>query len=196
MNIKARTYIRPLGMFSEKGFDEHLKLYHKYVENVNQDYDTADVKAMDTYSANGVMLHELYFEQLSQEPDVWEPQWYVTDEMFDTLRKPYDERQDAYDDFKAEFSLLAMSKAIKNRGWVAWIYDELTDDYRLVTMDAHNEGLPYGCHVILILDMYEHAYFYDYGVEKSVYIENFFGSIDWNVIEERIKKQMWIGQTI
>ncbi len=39
---------------------------------------------------------------------------------------------------------------------------------------------------LLVLDMYEHAYFLQYADNKGEYIRNFMRNIDWSIVKDRI----------
>jgi len=44
-------------------------------------------------------------------------------------------------------------------------------------------------HWVLAIDMWEHAFVYDYPTsEKKKYVEAFFENLNWEVIEENFKK--------
>jgi Fe-Mn family superoxide dismutase len=67
---------------------------------------------------------------------------------------------------------------------VLW-YDK--KDKRLLTswIDEQHIGELNGCEMILALDMWEHAYIYDYASsEKKKYVEAFFENLNWEVVEE------------
>lgn len=172
--LDTQQYNRPSILYTERGFEEHIKLYYNYVKNVNENKSKA---IANTYSINGTYMHELFFEQFGGSNGA------ISFSVQQALIKM---NYSGISDFKISFSALA--KGLKNKGWVAWIFDELTGEFKLVSMNAHDENLPYNCKVLLILDMYEHAYFMDYGTDKDLYIDNFFKVIDWNVIEKRIKR--------
>ena len=38
---------------------------------------------------------------------------------------------------------------------------------------------------ILALDVFEHAFFIDFGAAKAAYIEKFFANLDWSDVEKR-----------
>ena len=45
--------------------------------------------------------------------------------------------------------------------------------------------------MLLALDMWEHAYIYDFpSSEKKKYIETFFENLNWKVVEENFKKAL------
>ena len=53
--------------------------------------------------------------------------------------------------------------------------------------DIHSDGV-WNAIPLLILDVYEHAYFIDYATARKKYIETFFDNIDWNTVNARIEK--------
>jgi len=175
--IAPKLYTCPEHLYTKKQFEEHIKLYHIYVNNVN---DNRGQSVGNPYSINGVYLHELFFEQFGS-ADGAIP-FSIQNILNDMGYK---------DTFQFEEMFVALGTALKNKGWVAFILDELTDEFKLVSMNAHDENLPYNCSILLILDMYEHAYFMDYGVNKVWYIRNFFKCIDWNVVDKRIRKAIY-----
>ncbi|GAW93502.1 hypothetical protein KKC1_26330 [Calderihabitans maritimus] len=40
---------------------------------------------------------------------------------------------------------------------------------------------------LLVLDVYEHAYFIDYGTNRAAYIEAFMQNIDWEPVRARYR---------
>jgi Fe-Mn family superoxide dismutase len=44
-----------------------------------------------------------------------------------------------------------------------------------------------GCTPVLIMDVFEHAYFTDYQLKRADYIESFFANIKRKAVETRLK---------
>ena len=57
-------------------------------------------------------------------------------------------------------------------------------ELRQYNSDAHNQGGVWGCIPIVVLDVYEHAYFIDYGSDRKSYIADFWKNFDWETAEE------------
>ena len=53
-------------------------------------------------------------------------------------------------------------------------------------INEHDVGHRTGCHPILILDVFEHAFLVDYGLERPDYIAALFKHIDWKIAEARL----------
>jgi len=191
MEIKAKHFEHNTMAVSEKQFDQHLKLYSGYVTKTNQisselarDPDTKDANATysryrclkkgETFALDGVILHELYFQNMCNQQKV--PNTKTTEMLNNSFG--------GYEKWSADFTACCEAA----RGWCVLAYEQRTNTYRNLLQDAHDYGVVYMAYPLLVMDMYEHAYFLDYGTNKDEYIKNFLASIDWDVIEKRIDK--------
>ena len=177
---------------------QHKTLYAGYVKSRNdiaQALSTADrvtansrtysqfraLKVAETYAVNGSILHELYFENLATQPMTMGPltQQLIL-ESFGTL-----------DAFKQDF----MASGNSARGWVLTCYS--LDDKRVhnFVLEEHNQHVPVLAMPLLVLDVYEHAYMIDFGIQRPPYLKVFWDAINWNVVEERVKKWVLISTT-
>jgi Fe-Mn family superoxide dismutase len=170
-------------------FDAHMRLYEGYVTNINKideelyqgnpQRDQANTtfsyyrecKRGETFALNGVILHELYFENIggSNAPDQFTK---------DQLEKNFGSMRKWQEDF------IATAKA--SRGWAILTYDQRSNLLRNISLDAHDLGNIAYSAPILVLDMYEHAYFLQYADKKADYINNFMQNINWDVIRRRM----------
>lgn len=185
-------YTDDVKVINRKQFEEHMKLYEGYVDKINEidkrlkdDSDPSKANATyskyrglkrgETYALNGVILHELYFQNIGgsqKEPD--------------KVLMGYIQRDfGSYDNWKMHF--IATAKA--SRGWTVLAYDCRSDRFRNISLDAHDHGNISYSTPILILDVYEHAYFLQYATNKEEYIKNFMDNIDWNMVSQRITLQ-------
>ena len=173
---------------SKRLFDEHQKLYAGYIGKMNE-INTAlandpnraaanatyseyrGLKKGETFALNGVILHELYFENMGDSPK------HMGAATTDLLTRFFG----GADEWKADFIACALSA----RGWCITGYDQRQGVIRNFAQDAHDDGVITMAHPIIALDMYEHAYFMDYGTDKAGYIAKFINNIDWSVVEER-----------
>ncbi|KAK1938648.1 putative Fe,Mn superoxide dismutase [Babesia divergens] len=73
-------------------------------------------------------------------------------------------------------------------GWVWLLYDRATDSLKLAaTKDADNPMRTLMAHPLLVLDVWEHAYYIDYRNDKAKYTEAWFQKINWERVEELVK---------
>jgi len=183
------TYSEDVTVINEEQFNAHMRLYEGYINKMNEidkllkedtDLDQANstyskyrgIKRGETFALNGVILHELYFQNIGgpeSKPD-------------DTVKKYLIQDFGSFEEWEKQF--IATAKA--SRGWVVLAYDVRSKSFRNISLDAHDVGNIAFSTPILVLDMYEHAYFLQYADKKVEYINNFMKNIDWNIINDRI----------
>jgi len=69
---------------------------------------------------------------------------------------------------------------------LAWDFEN--NRLRLFGTDQHDIAV-WNCAPLIVLDMYEHAYFIDYGVNRGSYIDAFFENLDWKKVEENFSSK-------
>ncbi|MBI1910742.1 MAG: superoxide dismutase [Deltaproteobacteria bacterium] len=137
--------------------------------------DLRSVKTDETFALNGVVLHELYFENLMGGKGT-----KPSGKLSDLIAKEFG----SFDKWTEQFKACGMAA----RGWVIMalnIYDGKIHNYCL---DAHNDKVPFNVIPILIMDVYEHAYFLDFGAKRQPYIDAFFKNINWNACSQRLER--------
>lgn len=170
---------------SERQTAEHMKIYEAYCRKLNEirnklllveregssTYsEIRELKLEEGYSLNAIKLHELYFENISQKKEINNRVLKIIEENFGN-----------YENWKKEF----FSIAISARGWVVVAYDIRDNKLYNYLSDMHNHGGIWGSIPILVLDMYEHSYFIDFGANRKSYIDWFFSHINWKIVENR-----------
>ena len=129
------------------------------------------LKDAETFAANGVYLHEWYFDVLGGDGDSGKAP---------ELSKALVEKWGSMETALESFSEMAMAA----RGWSVLCWDTKVNKLEHYNADAHNQGGVWGCLPIIVLDVYEHAYFLDYGSDKKKYVEDFWKNLDWTKAEE------------
>jgi Fe-Mn family superoxide dismutase len=132
-----------------------------------------ELKRQETFAANGMILHELFFGLLGGDGA-------PAGKLVEKIAAQFG----SFDARKADMIACAMSA----RGWAVLAFD--FSDMRLhnYTGDAHNQGGVWGAVPLLALDVYEHAYFLDFGSDRKAYLEAFFKNVNWAAAAERAKK--------
>lgn len=157
---------------SDNQLKQHFKLYEGYVKKTNEIHQklgeltpadwSASAASYSTYrelitelsfTHNGVVLHELYFGNLSHQGTPG-----------DGLKKLVSSSGYAsWDAFMAQ--LIAAGKAM--RGWVIVGLNHRTAKLELFGLDSHNIGMPALVSPLLVLDVFEHAYMIDFGTDRG-----------------------------
>lgn len=191
---------KTLDGLSERQLAEHHDiLYAGYVNKLNEiegklettDRATAngtygefrELKKEEVFATNGIQLHEGYFENLGGLPGQGlsgQGDGNAPEEIKDLLTKYFDSYEKWETDFKA--------CGISARGWVVLAYNFEDKKLHNYICDVHDVGGVWSCIPLLVLDVYEHAYFLDYGTKRKDYIEKFMKNIDWQKVLKRYSK--------
>ena len=192
--FKQKTFnIGELKGISAKNIEEHLKLYAGYVKSINtifeklgelmadpekNAYIIGELQRRIGFEFNGMRNHEYYFESLSggSKP-------LPKDSKF---KKEIEKVAGTFEVAVSSFKTLAMTRGV---GWAILYWDKESKQIIPAWVDEQHMGQLNGCGMILALDMWEHAYVYDFPTsEKKKYVEAFFENLNWEVIEENFKK--------
>lgn len=190
LEVKPLKYKSVEGLSERQLAEHHDVLYAGYVKKYNEIVEKlkdADLGATNaTYSElrelqhekgfalNGIKLHEYYFDNMTDKPTPISGQ----------IKQLIEQRWGSIEAWQQEFAALGVAA----RGWVilSWDHDlKKLDNY---ICDAHNQGGAWNSSALLVMDVYEHAYFLDYGTARKNYIAAFDAVIDWAVVNERAAK--------
>jgi len=176
---------------SETNIEEHLKLYKGYVSNTNLIFNKINEYKSDSekntfilgelqrrlgFEFNGMRNHEYYFRAFEGGPKMIK--------VSGKLEKLINKEWGSFDKFLEDFKFVALTRGI---GWAMLYYDDIYDKLIINWVDEQHIGHLIGLRPILCLDMWEHAYVYDYPTSaKKEYIENFFKNINWEIIENNL----------
>ncbi|HEY1514718.1 MAG TPA: Fe-Mn family superoxide dismutase [Gaiellaceae bacterium] len=175
---------------SRETIEAHYKLYQGYVNkrneilgkldgvdlsSANQVYsDLRSLKVDLTFAIGGIKNHEIYFEHLGGSGG--DPAG-----IFGDLVKRHFGSVDAW---KADLKATGLA----GRGWAWTAYD--WDEGRLFNYigDAQNTFPVWNATALVALDVYEHAYFIDFGTDRASYIDTFLNNLDYDVVNDWVQK--------
>lgn len=184
---EKNKFTKDLPGISKKMLDEHFKLYEGYVKKTNEiqkkireaDKSEAngvfsyigELKRQETFAVNGVKLHEVYFAHLGGDGQ-------PKGELAKMIEKDFGSLEN--------WKLDMIATGIAARGWAITAFDYKDRRLHNYGSDAHNVGAVWGCVPLIVLDVYEHAYFMDYGINRKDYIDSFFKNLDWNFANDLV----------
>lgn len=188
----AKDYSSLIGMegLSEELLKNHFTLYQGYVTNTNKLLETfellrkddkmgtpefAELKRRLGWEFNGMRLHEFYFENLGGKAAI---------DKNGRLAKQLAEDFGGYEAWEKDFRAVGAMRGI---GWAALYQDPVNGKLFNFWINEHDGGHPANGNLILIMDVFEHAFMLDYGTKRPAYIDVFFKNINWASVEARLK---------
>jgi Fe-Mn family superoxide dismutase len=122
---------------------------------------------------NSVILHELYFDGLI--PKAPDPRADV--------RAAIEKRFGSLDKWASDFQASAKSAA----GWAMLVLHPVNGRLYNVVSDEHAQGPLWMAVPLVVIDVYEHAFYIDYQNRKAEYVEKFMDHIDWGEMNTRYR---------
>ncbi|MBR1369465.1 superoxide dismutase [Methanocalculus chunghsingensis] len=89
----------------------------------------------------------------------------------------------SFDRFKKEFTLAAAS--VEGSGWAALTKCPLTHKLQIMQIEKHNTNVFPACPILLVLDLFEHAYYIDYKNDRGAFIQAFWNIVNWDEVNKR-----------
>ncbi len=188
MEAKKFDHLKGFEGLSERSVREHYKLYEGYVAKYNElakklwdirqlghiyaDSDSESLKVDITFALASVKNHEVYFDVLGSEGD--EPAGELAAEIVKSFHSV------------PQYLVDLKQTALMGRGW-AWTGYDIDREELFNYEGGPNNGMPvWNCVPIVAIDLYGHAYFYDYGHNKVSYIEAAMKAISWKRVGARL----------
>lgn len=195
-NLAAKEYdFSTVKGITSKQLQQHYKLYQGYVTKLNEiwsipnnlkefnDSNTTysrmrSLKLGETFALDGVKLHQLYFENITGGFNK------ITDDIVNMIKRDFE----SYENFMRYFKNVGLSV----RGWTILAVDPLDSKLHVFGADAHDVGAVWNAFPILVMDVYEHAYFMDFGTDRGKYIDSFINNINYRIVDRRLQKYKMI----
>ena len=102
------------------------------------------------------------------------------------LAAAIDEYFGSFEGFRAQFSEAA--KSIQGSGWGALVFDPIAGRLNTLSFYDQQNNLPVGSVPLLLLDMWEHAFYLQYKNVKADYVTAFWNIVNWADVAERFAK--------
>lgn len=100
-----------------------------------------------------------------------------------SLAQAIDRDFGSFDAFKAQFT--SASIAVEGSGWGILAYRPADDSLVILTAEKHQNLTQWGVVPLLVLDVWEHAYYLKYQNRRGEYVKNFFSIINWDDVASR-----------
>lgn len=147
-------------------------------ENINlhygvlyKNYVTKALAGDGEFQVDGAKVHTIFFEQLQIPKSSNNPTG--------AAKILIDQKFGSYDKFKESFTEIALT--IHGSGWAY-----LDTKGNIKTFPNHKVV----DNIAVLIDMWEHAYLYDYGANKQKYLKEIWKIINWDIVNARLNQDV------
>ena len=179
--------------------EEVLKIHHDkhhagYVKGANGILEKLDkarkegteldmkstLKAL-SFNIGGHILHSLFWENMAPEGKGGGTPGGA---LGDAINKEFG----SFERFKKEFTQASVSA--EGSGWSALTFCKKTGRPMVMQIEKHNVHLYPQFKILLILDVWEHAYYLDYKNERGKFVDAFWNIVNWDTVNKRLEEAM------
>ncbi len=177
-NIDAET-MRLHHDIHHAGYVAGLNTALKKLEEARASGEMALVKHWsreEAFHGSGHFLHSMFWSNMS--PDGGgEPEG----ELAGAIERDFGR----FEAFRDQFT--AASNAVEGSGWGVLGYHAEADQLLVLQAEKHQNLTVQGVVPLLVLDVWEHAYYLKYQNRRAEYVNNFFNVINWADVAARFK---------
>ena len=175
--------------------EQQLKLHHDkhhqaYVNGANAIFEKldksrsentdVDMKAMlkeSSFNIGGHLLHTTFWENMAPaDKGGGKPGGAVADMI--------DMGFGSFERFKKEFTMAATST--EGSGWAALAVHPCIGRPLIMQIEKHNVNVYPTFNILMVLDVWEHAYYIDYKNERPKFVEAFWNLVNWDKVNQNL----------
>ncbi len=200
--METKFYLLPKLPYEYKDLEPHIseeqlgihhdKHHQTYVNGANailQKLDKARKEGADldvkstlkelSFNVGGHLLHSLFWGNLA-------PAGKGGGEPGGVLGDAIEEEFGSFERFKKEFTQAAVS--VEGSGWAALTFCTQTNRPVIMQIEKHNTNIYPMFGILMVLDVWEHAYYLDYKNERAKYVEAFWNIVNWGEVNKRLEE--------
>jgi len=148
------------------------------VRQQNSDIDLKSTLKSLSFNIGGHVLHSLFWPNLDP---VGKGGGKPGGVIGDVLEKEFG----SFDRFKKEFTQVAMS--VEGSGWAALTYCRQTNRPLIMQIEKHNTNIYPMFRILMVLDVWEHAYYLDHQNERDKFVDTFWNIVNWDSVNKRLE---------
>jgi len=171
----------------------HYEIHHRgYVNGANsilkaldearREGRSVDIKSMLkalSFNIGGHLLHTLYWYNMAP---TGKGGGVPGGRIGDKIKEEFG----SFERFKQEFTEAALT--VEGSGWAALTYCRATGRLIIMQVEKHNTNIYPAFPILLVVDVFEHAYYIDYKNDRRKYLENWWNIVNWDEVEKRFEK--------
>ncbi len=177
--------------------EEQLRIHHDkhhqaYVNGANAIIqkldkarkDGADIDVKSTlkelsFHIGGHILHSLFWSNLAPKGKGGKIPAGV---LGDVIAREFG----SFERFRKEFTQAAVS--VEGSGWAALTFCRQTNRLMIMQIEKHNINIYPTFGILMVLDVWEHAYYLDYKNERAKFVDAFWNIVNWDEVNKRIEE--------
>lgn len=169
----------------------HHNQHHKaYVEGLNKaELKLAEARRIKDYSlvkhwerelafhGSGHILHSIYWTSMAPVMNRWVNPGAQTLGLINNYFGNFNA-------FQEQFSEAAIQ--VEGSGWALLVWQPGWNRLEIIAPEKHQDSFQVGSIPILVMDVWEHAYYLDYQSKRKDYVQSWWKIVNWAEVEKRV----------
>lgn len=170
----------------------HSKHHQSYVDGLNKAEQEIYIKKSSSeikhwlreqaFNGSGHYLHSIFWKNMTPNS---------TKEPIKQIKKQIETDFGSWPNFKGTFTEAANS--VEGVGWAILFYSPKANRLGIQTIEKHQLFSVSNTLPLLVLDVWEHAYYLQYQTEKGKYIDNWWNVVNWEDVNSRFINASVVG---
>jgi Fe-Mn family superoxide dismutase len=156
-----------------KGANKDLAMIKKALEENNLETVDYWTKKL-SYHLSSHILHSIFWTNLGNKATT------PSGDLLKRIEKDFG----SYD--KLKLLLAKTSKDVDGNGWGILGYQPYTDKLSVMQCENHEKLTQWGVVPLLVVDVWEHAYYLKFRNKRSDFVDNFFSIANWDNVAQRL----------
>jgi len=134
-----------------------------------------------SFNIGGHLLHSLFWGNLA-------PATKAGGKPGGALGDALEREFGGFERFRKEFTQAAVS--VEGSGWAALTFCRQTNRPIIMQIEKHNTNVYPMFRILMVLDVFEHAYYIDYKNERAKFVDAFWNIVDWDAVGKRLEEAL------
>jgi Fe-Mn family superoxide dismutase len=159
------------------GYVKGLNRAEKMLEMMRKTGDYSLIKHWEkevAFHGSGHILHSIFWKNLAPNGG-GKPQTFLANAMIREFG--------SFDQFKAQ--MVAATQSVEGSGWGILASQNKTGKLVILQAEKHQNLTQWGVIPLLVIDVWEHAYYLKYQNQRGKYIESIFEIVNWRDVLAR-----------
>lgn len=131
-----------------------------------------------SFNLAGHLLHSVFWSNMSRDGGGAPP---ADSEIGRLLSRDFG----SFEAFTGQFA--AAAAQVQGSGWSILAWEPLAERLLITQAEKHQNHAVWGVVPLLVIDVWEHAYYLKYQNQRTAYIKAFLNVINWNDVDRRLK---------
>lgn len=167
-NEHHQSYVDGLNRAEQSLYEARKKGDYRFIKHWERE---------KAFNGSGHYLHTIFWNNLSRNGG---------GEPTGRLQQQINQDFGSFLKFKEHFTEAA--KNIEGVGWVILVWSPRAHHLEILQTEKHQLFTQWDTIPLLVLDMWEHAYYLQYKTKKNDYVQNFWRIINWRDVSERFER--------